>query len=106
MKQQWLEEARQTGEDDTYAGKRQQQRFTWYSQLEVRVTSGTGRTETYLAYGRDISEAGIRFFSRQLIQPGTEATVFTPGETGGVAVVIRHCTQTVNGHLIGADFLD
>ena len=106
MKRQWLEEARETGEDDIYAGKRQQQRFTWHAQLEIRVTSGRGHRETYFAYGRDISEAGIRFFSKQLIEPGTEATVVTPGQTGGVAVVIRHCTQTVNGYLIGADFVD
>ena len=105
-RRQWLQDAHKTGEADSYAGKRRQERFTWFPQLEVRVTSAGGQAQTHLASGHDISEGGLRFFCRQPIETFANVEVFVEGETAGVLAVVKHCTQTFNGYLIGADFVD
>ena len=106
IRRQWIQDARKTGEADSYAGKRRQERFTWFPQLEVRVISASGQPRTHLASGHDISEGGLRFFCRQPIEAFVNVEVFVEGETAGVPAVVKHCTQTFNGYLIGADFED
>jgi hypothetical protein len=106
LRRRWLDEARETGIGDTWTSKRRQPRYTWQGKLDVRVTSKGGAGEEYIATGRDISTTGIQFFCRQPITPSLNAELRPPGESVGVPVVIRHCTQTLHGYLIGADFLD
>ncbi|HUU84532.1 MAG TPA: hypothetical protein VM243_13620 [Phycisphaerae bacterium] len=105
-RREWIQTARQTGEADTFAGKRRQERFTWFPQLEVRMTTRSGQTETLLASGHDISEGGVRFFCRIPMDVFTKVEVVVEGEADGVAVLVKHCTRTFNGYLIGADFVD
>lgn len=106
LRRQWLEEARQTGDGDTYAGKRGTQRFTWRAPLDVRVSPGGMNTETHLAQACDISAHGIRFCCKQPVEPLTEVEVFVTGESLGVRAMVRHCTPTISGFLVGTDFLD
>jgi hypothetical protein len=106
VRQQWLQEAQRTGAGDSYTGRREKRRFTWNAQLEVRVIAESGHAATRLAHARDVSEAGIRFLCKQPISPWTKIEVSGVAESVGVPAVVRHCTSTVNGFFIGADFLD
>ena len=106
LRQQWVEEARGAGDVDHFAGKRRQERTTWFPQLEVRVPGRPGPTQTYLASGHDISEGGLRFFCRRPIDRYTNVEVVVEGEEQGVVVHVAHCTRTFNGYLVGADFVD
>ena len=66
LKRAWLDEAREGGQADSYAGKRSATRFVWQRQLEVTVPGNGG--QTYRATAREISEIGIRFFCRDEIE--------------------------------------
>ena len=103
---QWMQDARHSGEADVYAGKRHQERFSWFPQLEVRVPAAGGQTRAYIASGHDISDGGVRFFCRQPIELFANVEISVEGEEDSVPVTVRHCTRTFNGYLIGADFVD
>lgn len=105
IQRQWMENARQSGEADVYAGKRQQERVSWFPQLEVRVPAAGDQTRVYLASGHDISDGGVRFFCRQPIELFANVEMKVEGEEASVRVTVRHCTRTFNGYLIGADFV-
>lgn len=105
-RRQWLEQARQTGVGDTFGSKRQQPRFSWRALLDIRITSTGDPAEPLNARARDISAGGLMFFCREQIGPSTSAEVSVAGEVKAVPVVVKHCTQTPGGYLIGADFVD
>lgn len=102
--QRWLAEARQTAHTDTISGKHRDPRTTWCVPLEVHVCLGRGCTQTYYATACDISEGGIGFLVREAIQPYTRVLVCRAGEMVAVPVVTVTCTQTLTGHIIGAEF--
>ena len=87
LAQEWLEEARQSGQSDAYTRQHQDPRFTWYSQLEVHVLGPAGRTATFYADACDISEGGIGFRCRQQIPPFTDIQVCVAGEMTGVSAL-------------------
>ena len=104
IRREWLEQARQTHVVDTFASKRQKPRFAWRAQLDVRVPLGGGQIDIRMVSARDISESGLMLFCREKIAPSTNMDVSLAGGTDSVPAVIRHCTQTLGGYLIGADF--
>ena len=105
IRQQWLDEARQTGEADSFASKRGHARYTWREQLDLVVQLPGGRTEEYIATARDISESGLMVFCRSEIDPSQHGEVSQSGTGEAVPVITRHCTQTLGGFLIGLDFV-
>lgn len=102
----WLEDAKQSGVGDTFGSKRQHQRFTWQAHFDLTVTRPDGSTEEYMTSARDISESGLMLFCRESINPSYKAQVALAGETEAVGVVIRHCTHTIGGYLLGVDRVD
>ena len=106
LRQQWLEEARQADRGDRpYAGKRGEHRYAWNAPLEVRVPSANAGTETYFATAVNISGIGVGFHCRQKIEQFTEVEIVVSGETVGVPAVVKQVTTTVNGFVIGAEFV-
>jgi len=106
IRTQWLQEAQQTGVSDTFTSKRQQPRYTWRAQLDVRLRTATGLADPLIAQARDISETGLMFFCRDRIAPSSKGEVSLASESKSVPILFRHCTQTLGGYLIGADFVD
>ncbi|MCP4250134.1 MAG: PilZ domain-containing protein [bacterium] len=100
----WLQQARQTGRTDAYAGKRRYPRTTWDAALEVHVPKSAGRTVTHYASARDISEGGIGLQWRRAVPDCTVVRICPAGELKGVSAMVMHCTQTLNGYIIGLEF--
>ena len=103
--QSWLDEAQQTGEPDAYIGKRQHVRFSWHADLEVRETSGPGEGLRRPAAARNLSDGGMGFFCVFPFEPSTAIEVSVVGEETGVPAVVRHCTKSGKGYLVGAEFM-
>jgi len=104
LTQEWLEEAGETGETDTYSRKYRDPRTTWNVPLEVHVPVRGGLTETYYATSIDVSEGGIGFRCREMIPPHTRVRICRDGEMVGVTAVTLGSTQSLAGYLIGARF--
>jgi hypothetical protein len=102
----WLEEAKESGVADTFGSKRRHPRFTWQAHFDLTVTLPDGSSEEYMTSARDISETGLMLFCRESISSSCRAKVSLAGETEAVGVVIRHCTHTLGGYLIGVDRVD
>ncbi|MFQ5491274.1 MAG: PilZ domain-containing protein [Phycisphaerae bacterium] len=108
-RQRWLESARQDPDTDNFTGKRQHLRFRWPAQLQVHVANSAdaeGTAEVCYVTGRDISELGVGFHCRRELQPHTRVDLLVDGEHVKVPAQVRHCTQTVSGFFVGADFVD
>lgn len=108
-RQRWLESASQDPVPDNFSGKRQFARFRWPAQLEIHISAsedGEGRAEVCYVTGRDISEVGVGFHCRRELLPFTLVQVLLDGEEVKVPAIVRHCTQTIGGFLVGADFQD
>lgn len=108
-RQRWLESAKDDPIPDNFSTKRQEPRYRWPARLEVHVSKsadGEGKSEVCYVTGRDISEAGVGFTCRRELHPQTRVEVVLDGEDVKVSAVIRHCTQTIGGFLVGADFED
>ena len=106
-RQRWLESAKDDPIPDNFSTKRQGPRFRWPARLEIHVSKsadGEGRAEVCYVTGRDISEAGVGFKCRRELHPQTHVEVVLDGEDVKVSAVVRHCTQTIGGFLVGADF--
>ena len=104
LKQQWLKEARRTGESDEHTRKHRDPRITWHEPLEVHVALSGGRTESHYATACDISEGGIGFRCRLEIPAFTQITVCRAGEMVGLPAMTLHCMHTLTGYTIGAQF--
>jgi len=104
MANDWLEEARQTGQVDTYTGKRVHPRITWSAPLEVHALRPDGRAETFYATARDISSGGLGFQCRQAIPPCTPVRICRAGQIEGLPGMTVHCTQSLRGYVIGVEF--
>ena len=102
----WLDEAKESGVGDSFGSRRQCPRFTWQASFDLTVTLPDGSTEEYMTSARDISETGLRLFCREAISTSCRAEVSLAGETEAVRVVIKHCTHTLGGYLLGVDRVD
>ena len=100
----WLQQARQTGRTNAYAGKRRTPRTTWHAALEVYVSKSAGRSVTHYATARDISEGGIGLQCRQAIPDCTLVQICQAGELKGVWAMVMHCTRSLSGYIIGLEF--
>ncbi len=104
LTQAWLEEARETGESDTYARQDREPRTTWGELLEIHVVRGSGGPRRQYATARDVASGGIGFVCREAIAPWTAILVCRAGEGVGAPAVVAHCARTVTGYAIGAQF--
>ena len=102
---QWLDEAKRTGERDFHAGKRREPRMAWERPLEIRVVSEDNQVEPRRGTTRTLSDSGIGFTCAQPIEPAAKIEVSLPGETTKIPAVVRQCTETAAGYLVGAEFL-
>ncbi|UCG15827.1 MAG: PilZ domain-containing protein [Phycisphaerales bacterium] len=101
---QWLAEALATGTTDHYTGKRRHPRTTWNAELQVRVLSDGRAHDVRYVTARDVSRGGLGFFCRTSIAPFTSIEVARNDRQAGVAAVVMHCTQSLGGYCIGAEF--
>ncbi|MCP4593642.1 MAG: hypothetical protein GY842_23135 [bacterium] len=102
--QQWLDEARETGQTDTYSRKYRDPRTTWNVPLEIHLNVEGGLQETWYVTSCDISEGGVGFKCRSSVAPYTQVMVCRAGEMVGVTAATVSCTQTLGGFLIGCEF--
>ncbi|MBI1826149.1 MAG: hypothetical protein HY287_04220 [Planctomycetes bacterium] len=95
-----------TGEVDTYAGKRCQPRVSEGLQLELTTdASGSGKCRPVSMH--NISERGFALWSKQKIDRSTRVFVrqFTAeGPRPWIPATVTHCTVGIRGFLIGAEF--
>jgi hypothetical protein len=102
---QWLEEAQRAGRGDSHSGERREPRFAWQRPLEIRVVLEGNQAEPRRATSRTLSDSGIGFTCAQPIEPAARIEVSLPGEPTGMPAVVRQCTETATGYLVGAEFL-
>lgn len=100
----WLDDARETGTADAYAGKRRWVRYQWEAPVTVSVIGGKRGQPPQYAYTRDISRGGIGFKCRQKVAPMSMIRVMRDDTGETLCGRVRHCTSTVNGYLIGLEF--
>ena len=101
---QWLDEAHQTGRADSYAGKRRTVRYTLEAPVLVKVIGAGSRTAPQYGYTRDISRGGMGVKCRQRIATMSRVRVTREDTNQTVYGLIRHCTATLNGFIIGIEF--
>lgn len=95
-----------SGEVDTYAGKRRERRVSEGLQLELTTdASGAGKCRPVSMH--NISERGFAFWSKQKIDKQTPVFVrqFTGnGPRPWIPAIVTHCTVGIRGFLVGAVF--
>lgn len=101
---QWLDEAHQTGQSDSYAGKRRTVRYTLEAPVLVEIIDAGPRTAPQYGYCRDISRGGMGVKCRQRIATMSRVRVTREDTDEAVYGRIRHCTATLNGFIIGIEF--
>ena len=95
--------ANEEGTADHYAGKRNAQRFTAGMMLEAAVCPDRP-SEVWPVTMHNVSEMGFGFFSRKKLD--RDQLVFVrefAAEDACIWIPVRvtHCTQKINGHLVG-----
>ncbi len=100
----WLEEARRQGESDQYPAKRCSTRYEWAARLEVKYKTPKGHEVVFNAEGLQISEQGIGFRCREPVEPYTSVEITVCGENSYAKAIVRHCTRSLRGYKIGAEF--
>jgi hypothetical protein len=85
-------------------GKRRHPRTTWNAELQVRVLSDDLRRDVRFVTARDVSAGGLGFFCRTSIAPCTCIEVARSDRQAGVVAIVMHCTQSLGGYCIGAEF--
>jgi len=101
-----VESARQQGEADGYAGKRQSTRFAEGMRLEVTLNPAQ-RSGAWGVYMHNVSDGGFAFWSRKEVPDRT--TLFVREHTddnsqGWLKARVTHCTVGIRGFLVGAAF--
>lgn len=103
-----LVRARQAADDaDWYEGreKRDDVRWPFPGAVELWPVDGDGR-ERWYATCRNLSLYGLGMLTEQPFDPGTNVEIachFPEASFYGQAV-IRHCTETPHGFLVGVEF--
>lgn len=102
--EKWLDEARETGETDTFTRRHRDPRTAWRDPLEVHVFKGPGCWLSVRATARDISAGGVGFQCRDPIPPWTPVLVCRAGKPVGAPAMVVDCTPGVSCYVIGAEF--
>jgi len=98
--------AREVGEPDTYAGKREWTRY----RIGVRVEATTDPTRANASWHvnvHDVSGGGVGFWSKQKLPIASTVWVrdcFEDSETTWLKGRVCHCSVGMRGHLIGIAF--
>ncbi len=102
----WVEDAQaQGGPIDLYSGKRREPRRIWDAMLDVHVLTGATEGSFHYATARDISGGGMGIQCRQKLEPGTWVGMYVSGCDQGATAIVRHCTETIGGYVIGLEFV-
>jgi hypothetical protein len=101
----WLAEARITGTEDAYRGKRRWPRVTWQVPVTLEVHPGERRSRTCHATSRDISEGGLGLRLRQRLPAMAPVRVFIGEDERSVRGRVVHCTDTLGGFIVGVEFV-
>ena len=97
---QWVTEARENAEEDTYLGKRIVPRYApWAEPIEIRIQG-----QIHNARGRDICHQGVGLTCKVNVPRGTIVEIRPCGAEFWIPVRVQHCTGTVAGFKIGAKF--
>lgn len=94
--QQWLEEARASGEADAYDAKRAQRRYAWYQPLELKVGD-----RIYYINSRDINEEAVGVTCRHELRVGDIVYLRRDASEPWVRSRVKHVTQTVGSYKAG-----
>ncbi|HUU81988.1 MAG TPA: PilZ domain-containing protein [Phycisphaerae bacterium] len=100
----WLEEARETGRADAYAGKRRWVRYTWQVPVTVKVLHAADTHPPQYAYTRDISRGGLGLKCRQPIEHLSLVRIMRDDTGETITGRVRYCTKTITGFVIGIEF--
>ncbi|MCC7290619.1 MAG: PilZ domain-containing protein [Phycisphaerales bacterium] len=99
----WLAEAREEGCEDVYAGKRRHARVQWNAPVIVQPEDGSART--YYVTALNISAGGMGLRCGEAISPRTRLRLFVNDGVDSVIGVVRHCSSTVGGYIVGVEFV-
>lgn len=99
----WLAEAREEGRQDVYAGKRQHPRVEWNAPVIVQPEDDSDRTVYVTAL--NISAGGMGLRCGEAISPRTRIRLFVNDGVDCVIGVVRHCSSTVGGYIVGVEFV-
>jgi len=100
-----VQSAQSSGEIDHYPGKRSAIRIT--EALQIEFTTDPSGEKILSATMHNVSETGCSFWSRKKMDRGYIIFVreFSPEcPNGWIQARVTHCTQGVQGFLIGACF--
>lgn len=103
-----VEVAREIGRPDTYAGKRNNVRFTVGERLEICLDPGVPST-AMVAILHNISDDGAAFWLKSERIAGSSLFVRqfqADGEATWTPSIVRHCTRGIKGFLVGVAFRD
>lgn len=101
-----VEMAKEVGQADSYAGKRNNTRFKVGERLDI-CTDPQNASTCSVASLHNISNDGAAFWMKVQQIPGNSLFVrqfLSSGETGWVASEVRHCTRGIKGFLVGVTF--
>lgn len=101
---QWLHEAKQEHEGDTWLNRRRRKRFRWSSPLDIYAACHEHLKAPIPADACDLSEIGMGFRCRIKIPRETIVFICRRGTSEGVRARVTACTQTVGGYRIGVQF--
>ncbi len=104
--QTWVNHAAKTGQPDAYNGKRRWTRITWDATLAVSVLSGRHNGEILYVRAKDVSLGGLSFVSRKPLATHTPVEIAADCNPDSTTAVVRHCTPTIGGYIIGVEFDD
>ncbi len=99
----WLAEAREEGRADVYAGKRRHPRVEWNAPVIVQPEDDSDRTVYVTAL--NISAGGMGLRCGEAISPRTRIRLFINDGVDSIIGVVRHCSSTVGGYIVGVEFV-
>lgn len=100
--------AREIGRPDSYAGKRNNIRFTVGERLDICTDPSTPAT-AMVAILHNINDEGAAFWLKAERVAGDRLFVRqfqANGEATWTPSIVRHCTRGINGYLVGVAFRD
>lgn len=99
----WLADAREEGRVDVYAGKRRHARVEWNAPVIVQPEDESDRT--FYVTALNISAGGMGLRCGEVLSPRTRVRLFVNDGVDSVIGVVRHCSSTVGGYIVGVEFV-
>lgn len=103
--ERWLAQAAASGLRDNYSAKRRDLRTGWEGTLMVQFADEPGQSPLFVR-ALDLSRIGVGFHSRQDVSIGTRLRVSADNPDEFVLATVTHCSRTITGFHVGAEFDD